>query len=142
MSLESEIEKIVENCGARLYDIELLTERGRNIYRVTITHPEGVDLDMCADISNMISPLLDVQPPIKGEYSLEVSSPGIERKLKKPKHFQSSIGEEIRLALNDSTEYEGVLAEADESGFCIETGSQRHCFGYDEIAWAKTFYRW
>ena len=87
MNLESQIAKIIRVNGASLYDIETVTEFDETIYRILITKSGGVSLDMCADISRDLSPFLDVNPPMNGRYRLEVSSPGIERKLLKPVHF-------------------------------------------------------
>lgn len=142
MSLESEIQKIVESCGAKLYDIETVTERGKTIYRVTITADGGVDLEQCATISNLISPLLDVNPPIQGEYNLEVSSPGIERKLKKKSHFENSIGEKVSLTLVDGSVMKGVLeaVEGDKIVVTTEHGKERVDLG--DITSAKTYFEW
>ena len=141
MSLESEIKKIVESCGAKLYDIETLTERGKTIYRVTIKSDEGVDLDLCADISNLISPLLDVNPPVRGDYNLEVSSPGIERKLKKQSHFQNSVGELVKVVTNDG-EIRGKLTKVEEDKIYIETEFGEEIIDFDRIASAKTYFEW
>ncbi len=142
MSLENEIKKIVESCGARLYDIETVTENGRTIYRVTIKSDEGVDLDLCADISNMISPLLDVNPPVNGNYNLEVSSPGIERKLKKPSHFENSVGEIVHIVLDDGTQLKGKLKEVKYPKLIIKTEHGEEKIDMNEIASAKTYFEW
>jgi len=142
MNLENEIRKIVESCGARLYDIETVNERGKTIYRVTITSPEGIDLDRCAQVSNLISPLLDVHPPIEGEYNLEVSSPGVERKLKKPSHFHNSVGEKVRVTKLDGTVLEGELLRADDRRIAVRTKKGEEEIGLDEIASAKTYFEW
>ena len=142
MSLESEIQKIVESCGAKLYDIETVTERGKAIYRVIITSPEGVDLEQCATISNLISPLLDVNPPISGEYNLEVSSPGIERKLKKRNHFENSIGEKVSVTLVEGNVIKGVLAGVEDNSILLDTEHGKERINFDEITSAKTFFEW
>lgn len=142
MSLEREIEKIVESLGAKLYDIESVSENGKNIYRIIITANKGVDVDLCAKVSNIISPLLDVNPPMAGSYSLEVSSPGIERKLKKPKHFQNSIGEFVRVVLNDGSQIEGELKDFKDNRLFVETNEKIVEVDLDKITSAKTFYRW
>lgn len=142
MSLEEEIRKIVESTGAKLYDIETVTERGKQIYRVTITHEDGVDLDLCAEISNMISPLLDVNPPVRGDYSLEVSSPGIERKLKKLSHFKNSIGELVKVVLHDGTQIKGKLEKVEDNHIYIKTDHELEKIDFDEIASAKTYFEW
>ena len=63
-----------------------------DIFRVIVTSKDGVNLDKCAEISRLISPILDIDEPMGGKYNLEVSSPGIERKFKKPEHFIASVG--------------------------------------------------
>jgi ribosome maturation factor RimP len=142
MNLESEIAKIVELHGARLYDIETAREGDETIYRVSITREEGVDLDLCADISNALSPFLDVHPPMRSAYRLEVSSPGIERKLKKPEHFQGAIGESVRLKVPGQDRLKGVLRSADSQGIVVETKHGEEEYGYDEIKAAKTLFDW
>ncbi len=142
MSLEQEIKKMVESCGAKLYDIETVNERGKTIYRVTITHPEGVDLQKCVEVSNLISPLLDVNPPISGEYNLEVSSPGVERKLKKLEHFQNSLGEKVRITTIQGDVIEGWLEEVRDKEIVIQTKEGERRLDFDEIASAKTYFEW
>ncbi len=142
MSLEQEIQKIVESCGATLYDIETVSERGKTIYRVTIKAKEGVDLDKCAQVSNLISPLLDVHPPVKGEYYLEVSSPGVERKLKKPSHFQNSIGENVRITTIGGEVVEGKLERVEDKDVVVLTKDGDRKVSLDEIASAKTYFEW
>ncbi len=140
--MESKIEKIINSYGASLYDIELVNENGSNIYRVYITKDGGVDLELCAKISNDISPLLDLEPPVKGEYFLEVSSPGIERKLSKPKHFQNSINERVKLKVADVGKKKGILKSADEEKISIETKDGLEEFEYSQINSAKTYFDW
>ncbi len=142
MSLEQEIKKMVESCGAKLYDIETVNERGKTIYRVTITHPEGVDLQKCVEVSNLISPLLDVNPPISGDYNLEVSSPGVERKLKKLEHFQNSLGEKVRITTIQGDVIEGRLKEVQDKEIVIQTKEGERRLDFDEIASAKTYFEW
>jgi len=142
VSLEQEIKKMVESCGAKLYDIETVNERGKTIYRVTITHPEGVDLQKCVEVSNLISPLLDVNPPISGDYNLEVSSPGVERKLKKLEHFQNSLGEKVRITTIQGDVIEGRLKEVQDKEIVIQTKEGERRLDFDEIASAKTYFEW
>lgn len=96
MELEEEIKIVVEGCGMSLYDIVQVKENDNNIYRIYITSPDGVSLDKCEEISRMVAPILDIKEPMRGKYLLEVSSPGIERKLKKLEHLQSSVGENVK----------------------------------------------
>ncbi len=142
MSLEQEIKKMVESCGAKLYDIETVNDRGKTIYRVTITHPEGVDLQKCVEVSNLVSPLLDVNPPVSGDYNLEVSSPGVERKLKKPEHFENSLGEKVRITTIQGDVVEGELQKAEGNEIVVKTKEGERRLDFDEIASAKTYFEW
>ncbi|BCD67580.1 ribosome maturation factor RimP [Nitratiruptor sp. YY09-18] len=142
MSLEQDIKKIVESCGAKLYDIETVSEHGKTIYRVTITDRDGVDLDKCAKVSNLISPLLDVNPPVSGDYNLEVSSPGIERKLKKLAHFENSIGEKVRITTIEGDVIDGVLEKVEGNTIFIKTADGLVSVDFDDIQSAKTYFEW
>lgn len=95
MNLEQSIELAVEGCGAQVYDIVSTKENDRNIYRVYITSKDGVNLDKCAEVSRMISPILDLDEPMNGNYNLEVSSPGIERKLKTLDTINPLLGKKL-----------------------------------------------
>lgn len=141
MSLETQIETLVASCGAKLYDIDLAKEGGRTLYQVFITRQDGgVDVALCAQVSRLVSPLLDVQPPVSGDYTLEVSSPGIERKLNKPAHFQGAVGESIKATLKDKTRLKGLIVSADETGFCLEGESD--LVPYAAVAKAHVRYGW
>lgn len=142
MNLEESIELAVEGCGATLYDIVTTKENDNNIYRVYVTAPDGINLDKCAEISRMISPILDIDEPMFGNYNLEVSSPGIERKLKKPQHYKASIGDKIRLKDFDKNILKGELLFADENEIKIKTEHGEEIVTYDEISSASTYYEW
>lgn len=140
MSLEEKIAKIVEAGGAKLYDTEVATEFDDTIYRVYITAPEGVSLDQCAEISNELSPFLDVHPPVQGAYRLEVSSPGIERKLTKRKHFEQSVGDKVKAKILGGEKIKGVLKSADEKGIVVETKEGEKPYTYDQLGTVKTYF--
>jgi len=142
VNLEEQIAKIVRANGAEFYDTEVAKEADQTVYRVYITHPDGVTLDLCADISNELSPFLDVHPPLSGKYFLEVSSPGIERKLTKPSHYKQSIGEKLKLKLKDSNKLKGTLISADDHGISLETRHGHEHYDYADILKAKTYFEW
>lgn len=143
MDRETEIKKIVESFGASLYDIELVKSGGESyIFRVSIQKDGGVDLDVCADINAVLSPYLDTNPPVKDKYYLEVGSPGIERSLKKPEHFQKSIGELVKVSLKDSAKLKGKLISADENGIEVEGEDGVQKALYSEISKARTYFEW
>ena len=142
MSLNSQIEKIVKANGANFYGTETVIDGDHTIYRVYITKQGGVSLDLCAEISNELSPFLDVNPPIDGSYFLEVSSPGIERKLENPIHFISAIGERIKFKVNGADKQKGILKSADENGFVVEIKKEDIAFNYSDVSKVKTYYEW
>jgi ribosome maturation factor RimP len=142
MALEQDIENIVKSYGARVYDIETTKEFDDTIYRVYILKDGGVSLDLCVDISRDISPLLDVEAPVSGDYRFEVSSPGIERKLTKPKHFINSVGEKVKVKVLGGTKLKGTLKSADENGIEIESKDGISSFKYSELGTVKTYFEW
>ena len=142
MSLEESIKLAVESLGANLYDIVTTKEHDKNIFRVLVTAENGISLDKCAEISRMISPILDVDEPMGGEYILEVSSPGIERKLKKPEHFIASIGELVKVKNIETDLFKGELLSADNSKITIKTQFADEEITYDNILSAATYFEW
>lgn len=93
-------EPLVEAEGMELVDVEYLQERGRWLLRLTIDKPGGITLDDCQTVSRQVERVLDVEDPIEAAYSLEVSSPGVERPLKKEADFERFAGNkaEVRTA--------------------------------------------
>ena len=141
-SLEKKISDIVTMHGAKLYDTEIVTENDNTIFRVYITKDSGVDLDLCAEISNDLSPLLDIDPPISGQYYLEVSSPGIERRLDKPSHFQNAIDERVKLKLSDGSKIKAKIVSADDDSVTIINKDGEQVIQYSDIRKAKTYFDW
>ncbi|RBQ28890.1 ribosome maturation factor RimP [Aliarcobacter vitoriensis] len=142
MNLEEQIRLIVENNGLKLYDIVTVRENDRNVFRVVVTSPEGINLDKCAEVSRMISPILDIEEPMNGVYNLEVSSPGIERKLKKKEHFIASVGELIKVKNLGTEVLKGKLFKADEEKIVILTEFGEEELAYDNILSASTYFEW
>jgi len=142
MNLETQIAKIVEANGAALYDTEIVSEFDETIFRVLVTKVGGVSLDLCATISHELSPFLDVHPPMSQRYRLEVSSPGIERKLTKPVHFKNAIGEKVKLKITGEDKLKGILKSADNNGIVVETKQGDESFEYGALGTAKTYFDW
>lgn len=141
--LKFDLKTLCEQVGVSFYDDELANENGRTIYRVYIAKKGGVSVDECAQLSEILSPILDVKPPCAGEYSLEVSSPGLERKLFKPQHFKMSLGEKVVLSLSDKSKLAGELVSADDEKIKVrdENGEIKE-LNLGEIKKAKTFVEW
>ena len=120
--IEDKVEKLVkekiESLGYDLYDVEYSKEGKDYFLRIFIDKDNGIDLNDCEKVNDAISNILDEANYIKEQYFLEVSSPGIERILRKDKHLEENIGEEINIRLfkkdeNGLKEYQGILKNFD-----------------------------
>ncbi len=138
MNLKEVIKNIVEDNGCELYDIEQTIEGDNKFYRVYITKPGGVSLNDCAAINNLLSPIFDIEDPVEGKYFLEVSSPGIERKLTKKEHFEKSIGENVKVTTTEGKKIKGQLKSFD--GEVAEIGKEK--VNFNDIKKAKTYVDW
>ena len=144
MNLEDSIKIAIKDCGVQLYDIVKVKENDLNIFRVYITSKDGINLEKCAEVSNIISPLLDVYEPMSGNYNLEVSSPGIERKLKTLEHFMASVGEKIKIKEYSTQTIKGELIEVLNDGTIKikEDDGYIYKLNYDDILSASTYFEW
>ena len=115
---------ILEANNFELYDVEYVKEGGNWFLRAFIDKENGISVDDCELVSRALSDLLDKHDFISDSYILEVSSPGLGRQLKRDKHFEKSIGEEIEIKLfkpvNKIKEFVGVLTAFDQSSITIE----------------------
>ena len=144
--VESLIENKIQELGYTLYDVEYVKE-GKDYYlRIYIDSEKGISLDDCELVSNNITELLDKEDYIKEQYFLEVSSPGVERVLKKDKHLQNNIGVNVQVKLfkpfNGQKQYEGILKSFDETNIEIETDSQNLKIERQNIGQIKTIFDW
>lgn len=144
MSLESDIKSMVESLDLKVYDIATVTEHEETIYRVNIssTKEGGVTMDQVVEVTKMISPLLDVTPPVRGDYRLEVSSPGIERKLKTLMHFECSLGENVRFTTADKEKHRGTVKSVDGDKITIVTDEGEETYAFGDIVKASTYFEW
>lgn len=141
------LKKVIEDCGVQLYDTESSIENEQKIYRIFITMEGGVTLDKCAEITRIISPILDLDPPMSGKYALEVSSPGIERNLNTLAHFKQSIGENIKVKLlgeESNTNIKGKLMLVKENTITIYDKERQEdiSFTLSEVLKARTYFQW
>ena len=142
MAIIDDIKSIVNSYDAKFYDSEIVSENSETIFRVYIVKEDGVNLDLCASISRDVSPLLDINAPVSGEYRFEVSSPGIERKLTKKEHFIYSIGLKVKVKVLGAKKLKGTLVEADNEGIKVETKDGIESFKYNELGTVKTYFEW
>lgn len=124
------LEPSIGQLGYELSDIEVKLGGKDGVVRVFIDRPEGIGLEDCEAVSRQISAVLDVEDPLPGQYVLEVSSPGLDRKLTKFEHFQRFTGEEVRIKLRlpiaGRRNFRGALRAADKEMIEIEVDGERH----------------
>lgn len=124
------LEPTVERLGYELSDLELRIGGRDGVVRVFIDKPEGVGLADCETVSRQISAVLDVEDPVPGHYVLEVSSPGLDRKLKKPAHFQRFLDRDVkvkvRFPVDGRRNFRGKLTAASEESIEVEVDGQAH----------------
>jgi len=136
-------EPIVEDAGCELVDVEYVKEGPDWFLRVYIDKPGGVTLDDCENVSKLLDKVIDEKDPIPNAYYLEVSSPGLERKLKKPRDFEKAVGSlvEIRLykAIDNRKRFEGELVSFGGNLLVIRTeNNEEYQLSLEQVAKAKT----
>lgn len=121
-------ERAARREGILVWDVELAGSGRRRVLRIYIDKPGGVTLEDCERISQQVGTVLDAEDVVPGEsYQLEVSSPGVERRLSKPSHFLHCLGQKARLQLKEPADgqrrWEGVLRGVEEGCVVLETVS-------------------
>ena len=152
MSVLDEVRDLAEAVARRrslsLWDVEVAGQPGSSIVRVFVHADDGVDLETVAEISEELSRALDLKDPIPGRYTLEVSSPGLERNLKKPEHFAASVGDQVvvkttEVVAGNSHRIDGTVAEAGDEAVQIDVGDGQGVeVPYSLIKSAKTVFEW
>lgn len=139
------VEPVITALGAELVDVEYRS----GVVLVTIDREGGVDLEALTTVNRVVSELLDERDPIPGTYTLEVSSPGVERTLRRPTHFVKAVGEEVSVKTRPQVPGErrltGTLLLADESGFDLssaESPDGRIRLAYSDIDRVRTVFAW
>jgi ribosome maturation factor RimP len=140
-------EAVARQRGLRLWDVEMGGRPGSSVVRVFVDSDDGVDLDTVSKVSEEISRGLDLRDPIPGRYTLEVSSPGLERTLRSPEHFALSVGRQVVVktterVVADSHRIEGVIAAADEGEVRLRSGEDDVVIRDDVIKSARTIFEW
>jgi ribosome maturation factor RimP len=135
----------------QLYDVELAGQ----VLKVVVDRPGGLDLDAISDATRAVSRALDEADPIPGTYTLEVTSPGLERTLRTPAHFSGAVGETVKIKVvagaalaAGERRVAGELAAADADGVTVRTGTgedgspvEQH-LAYADIERARTVFEW
>lgn len=135
------LEPSVSSMGLELVEIELAGSGRQRVLRLYIDSPDGVTVEDCADVSRQVSAVLDVEDPISGHYTLEVSSPGLDRPLVKPADFVRYAGETIKVRLYEPVDgrrkFKGELMEAGDDYIVMNSGGTEYRLAYADMERAR-----
>jgi ribosome maturation factor RimP len=135
------LEPTIERLGYELADLEVRLGGKGGLVRVFIDKPEGIDLEDCEMVSRAVSALLDVEDPVPGNYNLEVSSPGLDRKLTKVEHFQRFEGEivkvQMRFPIEGRRRFRGTLVSSDDENIVVDVDGESHSLPLKTIDTAR-----
>ena len=129
---------VIQEKGFSIYDIEYIKEAGDWYLRAYIDKPGGININDCVDVSHALSDALDKEDFIEDAYTLEVSSPGLGRTLKKEKHFLKSIGMEVEVKtykpIEKEKQFVGILISYKDDTITIKTDKKEMSFNKSEVA--------
>jgi ribosome maturation factor RimP len=124
------LEPAVEGLGYELVELEFVPQGGESVLRLFIDRPEGVGLDDCAAVSRVVEAKLDEADPIPGHYNLEVSSPGLDRILRKREHYERYLGSRVHVQLASPLDgrrrFTGELKTVNDEGVTVEVDRQSY----------------
>jgi ribosome maturation factor RimP len=124
------LQPTIERLGYELWDLEANLGGKGGVVRLFIEHPDGIGLEDCEEVSMAVSALLDVEDPLPGHYNLEVSSPGLDRKLTKVEHFHRFAGETLKVSMRFPIEgrkrFRGPLVASDDESIVVEVDGESH----------------
>ena len=119
----------VQALGCELVDVEYAADGGRNVLRVYIDRPEGITVDYCAKVRRQVSAVLDVEDPIPEGYTLEVSSPGLDRPLVKRADFERFAGREVKVRMREAQSgrrnFKGTLEGVQGDAIVLQVDQER-----------------
>lgn len=135
--LRSLIEPVVTGLGCELWGIEYVKHGRSASLKVFIETPDGVDVEDCARVSRQLSSMLDVEDPVKGEYDLEVSSPGLDRRLFTKEQFEAFVGVKVSVRLYRQYEgrkrYTGLLRGVENDEVVIRVDDEEYLLPLEQI---------
>jgi ribosome maturation factor RimP len=143
MDLETPLRLILSNLGLDLYDLEL----AKGTLSVTVTKEGGIDLELLTKANRTISEWLDANDPIPGHYTLDVASPGLERRLRTPEHYASTVGEVVTLRERREGEptrrLEGTVIATDATSVTLEDAEHGlTTVAFEHVERARTVFKW
>jgi ribosome maturation factor RimP len=145
-AVRAAVEPAIVALGLDLYDVELTGGGGARTLRITVTGPHGVDLEAITAVTRAVSPILDDAVAINGRYLLEVSSPGVERALRLPEHYDGARGEQVSVKFltdNGPQRVRGSLVGIEGDRVIVETGAdERAEIALASVTQARTVFDW
>jgi ribosome maturation factor RimP len=144
-AVRTAVEPSVRALGLDVYDVELVGGGAARTLRLTVTRPGGVDLESITAVTRAVSPIVDETAMISGSYVLEVSSPGIERPLRRPEHYASALGEEVSFKFHTGggpRRVHGVLRSFDAVSCVVETDDGDETIALSDVTQARTVFEW
>jgi len=136
---------VVAAHGCSLYDVEVAGGGRARTVRVYVDRDGGVDLDTVTAVTHDVSGALDGCAALGGPYLLEVSSPGLERPLRRPEHYRGARGQTVSVTFHTDAgprRVRGVLVEAGDDGATIDVDGERTEIAYDAVTKARTVFEW
>lgn len=135
--LQALLAPVVEALGYECWGVEFISQGRHSVLRVYIDRPEGILIDDCEAVSRQVSGILDVEDPISGEYTLEVSSPGMDRPLFTLEQFAKHAGEQVKIRLRSPYEgrrnYQGILRGVEEQDVVVLVDDHDYLLPIDSI---------
>jgi ribosome maturation factor RimP len=135
--LKSLIEPVVTGMGFELWGLEYLTQGRFSVLKIFIDAEKGIEVDDCASVSRQVGALFDVEEPLKGQYTLEVSSPGMDRRLFTFEQFDLMKGSQVKLKLNKPFDgkkrFTGLLVGTEDKDVVLRVGEEETLFPYEMI---------
>jgi ribosome maturation factor RimP len=138
---EAVVRPVIEGAGLELVDVSFGGGGGRKALRIVVDRDGGVDLDTIAVLSEKVSRRLDLEGFEPGPYALEVTTPGIERPLRRPRDFQRAVGERVRVRAGADV-FDGELTAADEEAIVLASADGTRRIPLVEVASARTVVDW
>ena len=139
-------EPVLSSLGLELVDVEFEGAGRARTLRLSIDREGGVDLDALAEATAPVSDALDAAGAVAGSYNLELSSPGLERPLRRPSDFRRFTGTQVSVKshepISGARRHRGLLVVADDEGISLEVDGEARRFPYDAIASARTVFEW
>lgn len=145
-AIEAAVAPVLASLGLALFDVAVVGSGRATTLRIIVDRPGVVDLETITMATEAISPVLDATALAPGPYTLEVTSPGLERALRKPAHYHGALGKAVSVKARDASgaaeRVRGTLTAVDSDGFTVETEGGTRRFEFAAVQQARTIFEW